>query len=52
MRRGGSLSEILRTRLNDSTLQRQMGYALNSLPSLFKESGPTSQPESRIDGVR
>ncbi len=39
MRRGASLSETLRTRLNGSTLQQQTGYTLNSLPSCSKKGG-------------
>ena len=39
MRRGGSLSENLRTKFYGSIYQHQFGYTLNLLPSCLKNGG-------------
>ena len=39
MRRGGSLSENLRTKFYGSIYQHQFGYTLNLLPSCSKNGG-------------
>ena len=55
MRRGGSLSENLRTKFYGSIYQHQFGYTLNLLPSCLKNGGHLSlMPECRFEqrGVR
>ena len=48
MRRGGSLSENLRTKFYGSIYQHQFGYTLNLLPSCLKNGGHLYLPVSSL----